>query len=87
SLRPSPSRKGLICLCNDGVLRSFSSTGTVVDYARLSPEEIQDASELFGTDPHLQQEMRKVFRGVDGYDVPSEKLEFPDRELVPRRLR
>ncbi|PWY69022.1 hypothetical protein BO94DRAFT_628612 [Aspergillus sclerotioniger CBS 115572] len=87
SLRSSPSRKGLVCLCNDGVLRSFSSTGMVVDYARLSPEEIQDAGSLFGTDPQLRREMRRAFKGVDGYDVPSEKLEFPDKEMVPRRLR
>lgn len=90
SLKHSPSREGFFCLCNDGVLRNFSSSGEVVDYKVLNPEQISSAVRLFTSNELFAEQkdhMEKVFEGVDGRDVPEEKLMNPDLEIIPEELR
>ncbi len=54
---------------NDGVLRSFSATGQVVDYRKLSPEEISGQIDRFAAIPLYTQEaiekLRSIFNGID----------------------
>jgi len=90
SLKHSPSREGFFCLCNDGVLRNFSSSGEVVDYKVFNPEQISSTIRLFTSNELLASQkdnMEKVFEGVDGRDVPEEKLMNPDSEIIPEELR
>ena len=81
------SADGVCQLCNDGVLRSFSSTGQVLDYRKLSPEEINAQVEMFATNPLLShddiEKLRMVFKGVDGRDVDDSKCVEPDQENIP----
>lgn len=73
ALPQAPSlRAGLTNLGNDGMLRSFSSTGMVVDYVRLNNEEVMNSILLLPDDMH--EPLREMFEGVDGYSVPKERL-------------
>lgn len=72
SLKHSPSLEGFIRLCRDGVLRSISSKGEVIDYARLSPDQIAHSLMLFPED--VQGQASSVFEGADGYNVPEDQL-------------
>ncbi|RHZ57393.1 uncharacterized protein CDV56_104382 [Aspergillus thermomutatus] len=90
SLKHSPSREGFVTLCQDGVLRNFSSSGEVVDYKVLNPEQISSAVRLFTLNELLADQkdhLEKAFKGVDGRDVPEEKLMKPDLEIIPEELR
>jgi hypothetical protein len=93
SLKHSPSREGFFCVCNDGVIRNFSSSGEVVDYKVLNPEQISSAIRLFTSNELLAdqkddiEKAKNVFEGVDGRDVPEEKLMNPDLELIPEELK
>lgn len=71
-------------LACDGVLRSYSSSGEVVDYRQLSPEEIDLALKsmegIFPSD-HLEKTVEKM-RGVDGRNVTDlEQLLHPGPEI------
>ncbi|KAH0371935.1 hypothetical protein KCU65_g1600, partial [Aureobasidium melanogenum] len=58
---------GVINICRDGVLRSLNADHTIVlDYRRLSPEEIQDYIAL------ADQATKDALFGVDGRDVTDE---------------
>jgi hypothetical protein len=72
----------------DGVYRSYDSKGEVVDYRKLSPEEISDM--LSFQSPHYSAEQNQTllekFRGVDGRIVTDEQqLLYPAAEFRPRR--
>ena len=84
SLRSSPSNEGFSHLATDGVYRSFDSKGEVVDYRKLSPEEISMMlsyhSERYSAEPN-QMALEK-FHGVDGRTVTDlEQLLHPDAAL------
>lgn len=57
--------RGFIRLCRDGVLRSFSSKGEVIDYARLTPDQIAHSLMLFPED--VGEQASSVFEVADGY--------------------
>jgi hypothetical protein len=79
--------EGLCSLCNDGVLRSFSAPGQVVDYRKLSPEEIKSVIRRLAASPVYTQEaiekLRSIFNEIDGRDVDDSKCENPDPEDIP----
>jgi hypothetical protein len=84
SLRSSPSNEGFSHLAIDGVYRSFSSKGEVVDYKKCSPEEISMMlsyhSERYSAD-QTQMALEK-FHGVDGRTVTDlEQLLHPNAAL------
>jgi hypothetical protein len=84
SLRSSPSNEGFSHLATDGVYRSFSSKGEVVDYRKLSPEEMSMMlsyhSERYSTE-QIQMALEK-FHGVDGRTVTDlEQLLHPNAAL------
>jgi len=88
-LRHSPSLKGISQLATDGVYRSFSSTGEVVDYKQMSPAEITKMLEWFGkyVDSKTSEEAKKKFHGVDGRNVTDlEQLLHPGQELCRAEL-
>ncbi|KAG2016647.1 hypothetical protein GB937_006125 [Aspergillus fischeri] len=90
SLKQSPSLKGLNHLATDGVYRSFSSSGEVVDYKQLSPAEITMMLEFHEKymDSEIFQKTKKKFDGVDGRNVTDlEQLLHPGPELRPVRFR
>ncbi|KAB8231649.1 uncharacterized protein BDW43DRAFT_301590 [Aspergillus alliaceus] len=85
-LRHSPSNKGFTHLATDGVIRSFSSSGEVIDYKQSSPAEIIKMLEFFGKymDPEAFEEVRKKFKGVDGRNVTDlEQLLHPEPGICP----
>ncbi|KAE8391167.1 hypothetical protein BDV23DRAFT_171767 [Aspergillus alliaceus] len=85
-LRHSPSNKGFTHLATDGVIRSFSSSGEVIDYKKSSPAEIIKMLEFFGKymDPEAFEEVRKKFKGVDGRNVTDlEQLLHPEPGICP----
>ncbi|KAL5358292.1 hypothetical protein BJX96DRAFT_146293 [Aspergillus floccosus] len=89
-LKHSPSLKDFTHLATDGVYRSFSSSGEVIDYKQLSPAEITMMLEFF--EKHMNserfQETKKKFDGVDGRNVTDlEQLLHPGPELRPERFR
>ncbi|PKX91118.1 uncharacterized protein P174DRAFT_463260 [Aspergillus novofumigatus IBT 16806] len=89
-LRHSPSNKGFNHLATDGVIRSFSSSGEVIDYKQSSPAEIAKMLEFFGKymDPEAFEEVRKKFEGVDGRNVTDlEQLLHPGPGIGPERFK
>ncbi|KAB8233567.1 uncharacterized protein BDW43DRAFT_275506 [Aspergillus alliaceus] len=90
SLKRSPSLKGFNHLATDGVYRSFSSSGEVVDYKQLSPAEITIILEFHEKymDSEIFQKTKKKFDGVDGRNVTDlERLLYPGPEIRPVRFR
>ncbi|KAJ8212199.1 hypothetical protein LV158_004237 [Aspergillus fumigatus] len=90
SLKQSPSLKGLNHLATDGVYRSFSSSGQVVDYKQLSPADITKVLEFHEKymDSEIFQKTKKKFDGVDGRNVTDlEQLLHPGPESRPVRFR
>lgn len=86
SLKHSPSLQGFFHLACDGVYRSFSSTGEVVDYKQLSPTEIMAMVEDFGkyVDAESFEKAKNKFHGVDGRNVTDlEQLLHPGPDLRP----
>jgi hypothetical protein len=86
SVKPSPSLNGLHHLGNDGVLRSFSSRGDVVDFKQLGPDEIDTiVRSLYSLIEYKKyQQLVKVMEGVDGRDVTDmEQILHPGPELRP----
>lgn len=85
SLKQSPSLQGFTHLGNDGVVRSFSSKGEVVDYRPLSPEEIDWVLLSFSRNigPEDHQKASSILRGKDGRKVTDMKqILHPGREVV-----
>lgn len=75
-------------LCKDGVFRSFSLAGEVIDFRKLSPEHITTQLEKFAatlvyTDEELQR-LRRILEGVDGRQVDDRECLNPDPEDRPR---
>ncbi|KAK0880889.1 hypothetical protein LTR91_016974 [Friedmanniomyces endolithicus] len=57
---------GFIHVADDGVERSYAANGTVIDYRRLSNDQLTRIAATLPT------EMMDVWKGVDGNDVTSE---------------
>ncbi|TKA30504.1 hypothetical protein B0A54_15798 [Friedmanniomyces endolithicus] len=69
---------GFIHVANDGVERSYAENGTVIDYRRLSNDQLTRMAATLPT------EMMDVWKGVDGNDVTSESQIFnPPPALRP----
>ncbi|KAF2419575.1 hypothetical protein EJ08DRAFT_738866 [Tothia fuscella] len=66
------------CLCYDGVLRSLSSDGAVMDAIGLSEKQIAHLHTVFP----LPEGFNK-FNGVDGTTVPTERWMNPAKDLLP----
>jgi hypothetical protein len=84
SLRSSPSNEGFSHLAIDGVYRSFSSKGEVVDYRKLSPEEIAMMLSYHSERYSAEQKQMALekFHGVDGRTVTDlEQLLRPSAAL------
>ena len=81
---------GICSLCRDGVFRSLTATGEVVDYRKLSPSQISAQLDAFASSPLYTDEVmanaRKIFEGVDGRNVEEEKCWNPSAELIPELL-
>jgi hypothetical protein len=75
SLRSSPSNEGFSHLATDGVYRSFSSKGEVVDYKKCSPEEISMMLSYHSERYSAEQKQMALekFHGVDGRTVTDEE--------------
>lgn len=85
SLKLSPSLEGLVHLGDDGVVRSFSSRGQVVDYRQLSPEEIDTALLSLSTKVPAQEhdKVSSILRGKDGRKVTDmEQILRPGPDVV-----
>ena len=88
SLRRSPSNEGFSHLAIDGVYRSYDSKGEVVDYRKLSPEEISMMLSFQSKHYTAEQNLTLLekFRGVDGTSVTDEQqLLHPEAALRPQR--
>ncbi|KAE8312841.1 hypothetical protein BDV41DRAFT_577269 [Aspergillus transmontanensis] len=74
-----------IHLGDDGVLRHFNESGTVLNYAPLSPQQItQMLSDTSSLDTEAEKEhLSQVFRGVDGRTVKGPALLNPPAEIYP----
>ena len=79
-------RPGFAFADPDGVYRAYLADGTVVDAARLTPEQIQTWVDARA--PHLPEsdaaEERLLYTGVDGQNVPEAQLLAPPEELMPK---
>ena len=89
SVKHFPSLEGFVHLGGDGVFRSFSSCGEVVDYKQLSPKQIELVVNSF--EPIIDSDSFKTLvekmSGVDGRNVTdSEHLLHPGPEIRPSRL-
>ncbi|KAL4860810.1 hypothetical protein BDV12DRAFT_181082 [Aspergillus spectabilis] len=82
SLKQDPTGEGFTHLATDGVLRSFDGDRNVLDYKPLSPEEI--ALVLEEWPPTLHNQLREMFKGVDGRNVKNvEQFIHPHPDLMP----
>ncbi|KAL3445893.1 hypothetical protein BJX65DRAFT_280563 [Aspergillus insuetus] len=82
SLKHDPTGRGFTHLATDGVLRSFDGDRKVVDYRQLSPEEIQIVLHIYP--PHMREQIKDKFVGVDGRNVKDEEaLWNPGEEIGP----
>lgn len=89
SLKHSPSLKDISHLASDGVYRNFSSSGGVVDYKQLSPEESTTMLELFGKyiDSEPFEKAKEKFHGVDARNMTDwDQLLHPGPGLRPVRF-
>lgn len=82
SLQKDPGGRGFTHLATDGVLRSFDGDRNVVDYRKLSPEEIELVSEIYP--PAYRAQIKEEFAGVDGRNVTdTQQCLHPDASLMP----
>lgn len=73
--------QGIVHLGDDGVLRSFAPNGTVLEYVKLSTNQIQQMLDSHGRTDHLTE----VYDGVDGREVTDlEQLTNPGEHLLPK---
>ncbi|KAG7009674.1 pisatin demethylase [Physcia stellaris] len=71
--------EGAIQLGDDGVLRSYHSNGTVIDYVKLTNQNIQDFIHRSGHDDSIIEE----FKGVSGHDVTDmEQILHPNQTFT-----
>lgn len=69
--------------------RSFSSTGEVVDYKQLSPEEIEIVVKFHEpyADPEAMAKFKEKMKGVDGRSVTnSDELLHPGPGIRPAQF-
>ncbi|OTA67308.1 hypothetical protein K449DRAFT_430513 [Hypoxylon sp. EC38] len=75
--------QGFVHIGDDGVLRSYGRDEKVVDYARLSPEQLKRAIDSWpNKDEHAH--LNEVWDGIDGRDVPHTEALDPPVHLKPR---
>ncbi|KKZ62097.1 hypothetical protein EMCG_03421 [[Emmonsia] crescens] len=72
---------GITHFGDDGVLRSYSSSGIVIDHARLTNEHLMLAARWLPSEK--QDLMKKKWAGVDGFQARSEQIESPPSHLRP----
>ena len=85
-VKHSPSLNDFHHLGNDGVLRSFSSRGEVIDYQQLSQEEFQLVIKSFeaALDPDSFKKLAVRMSGVDSSTITIlEQLRHPGPEGCP----
>ena len=71
---------GVVHLGDDGVLRSFHPNQTVLEYVKLSANQIQHVLDVQGRNDHLNE----IFDGVNGHSVTDlEQLTNPGEHLLP----
>lgn len=64
----------------DGVIRTFHTNGTVLDYVKLKPTHIVQLLKTY----HGASDLAQVLTGVNGHDVTDEKqLFYPGIALLP----
>jgi hypothetical protein len=82
SLQKDPTGMGFTHLATDGVLRAFDGDRNVVDYRKLSPEEIELVLEIYP--PAYRAQLNDKFSGVDGRNVTdTQQCLHPDASLMP----
>lgn len=74
---------GVTHLGDDGVLRSFHPNGTVIEYQKLSANQIGQMLDGFGRTEHLD----GVYNGVNGHSVSHYQALNPGEDLLPRRFK
>lgn len=78
--------KGFFHLGDDGVYRSFSGDGTVIDYERLAPSQILDSFTYYSESE--KKTLQKEYADVDGTKVvDEEQILRPKEHLRPFLLR
>lgn len=79
-------RPGFAFADPDGVYRAYLADGTVIDAARLTPDQVQTwidarAPRLSASDAAKE---RQLYTGVDDRNVPEAQLLAPPEELQPK---
>ncbi|EGE79458.1 hypothetical protein BDDG_02398 [Blastomyces dermatitidis ATCC 18188] len=69
-------------LGDDGVARSFSPNGTVIDAVGLDPELLMNAAQGY-KDPSRRQHLIDLWTGVDGTNVSHLDRYSPPKDLLP----
>ncbi|KLJ12262.1 hypothetical protein EMPG_12679 [Blastomyces silverae] len=69
-------------LGDDGVARSFSPNGTVIDAVGLSNTLLMEAARGH-KDPKEQKHLMELWAGVNGNDVPHRRRYSPPKDLLP----
>ncbi|KAF4536256.1 uncharacterized protein LTHEOB_2017 [Lasiodiplodia theobromae] len=91
TLKQDPTGAGCLHLGSDGVLRSYSGDGAVLDHRQLSPAQIAEHVAVFrATGVYDAEQMAQIeagYRGADGRDVPLERCVEPGDEQRPVHLR
>lgn len=83
AMKHDPTLQGMVCMGEDGVLRSFDADRNIVDAVPLRPELI---TAYFEPTPPEELDKYEVTKGVDGRDVPEEQWFHPPKELIPAPL-
>ncbi|PGH34283.1 hypothetical protein GX50_02866 [[Emmonsia] crescens] len=84
SLKRDPEG-GFKHVADDGVVRSYSAEGKVIDAARLTNAQLLQAA-AHHTNPEDRKHLEEVWQDVHGFDVPEEQLYAPAEHLLPRAL-
>jgi hypothetical protein len=76
---------GFVNLDVDGVLRSWSSNGTVLDAAPLDPDQIAAFITLREgvVDAQVTTDEKATFANINGLDVPTAQLFNPPEDVFP----
>lgn len=76
---------GFVHIADDGIARSYDERGVVVDYCRLSNDQLRSMMEsLPPSIRHQQAHLKEVYEGVDGHDVTDKtQIWDPPPELRP----
>ncbi|KAL2370056.1 hypothetical protein BDBG_02297 [Blastomyces gilchristii SLH14081] len=76
---------GFIHLGDDGVARSFSPNGTVIDAVGLDTELLMKAAQDY-KDPSKRKHLTDLWTGVDGTNVTHRDRYSPRKDLLPTLL-